>query len=109
MRCWLAPVHALRFCVVYSIEGHEAEVALVDYCVGWLREIRSELGTGEWTYQLFAIQIPCFSMTHPLYGPWTVAAYMPLGAIVFLQRRWKMKVSGASIPSPVQTEKSGPD
>jgi hypothetical protein len=66
-------------------------------------------GTGEWTYQLIAIQIPCFSMTHPLYGPWIVAAYMPLGAIVFLQRRWKMKVSGASIPSPVQTEKSGPD
>ena len=26
-------------------------------------------GTGDWTYQLFAIQIPCFSMSHPPYGP----------------------------------------
>jgi hypothetical protein len=41
------------------------------------------------------------AMTHPLYGPWTVAAYMPLGAIVFLHRRWKMKITGESIPPPV--------
>jgi hypothetical protein len=58
-------------------------------------------GTGQWTYQLIAIQIPCFSMTHPLYGPWTVAAYVPLGAMVFLHRRWKMKTTGGSIPPPV--------
>jgi len=58
-------------------------------------------GTGQWTYQLFAIQIPCFSMTRPFYGPWTVAAYVPLGAIVFLHRRWKMKITGESIPTPV--------
>jgi len=37
-------------------------------------------------------------MVHPLYGPWTVAAYFPLGAIVFLHRRWKMKIDGESIP-----------
>lgn len=58
-------------------------------------------GTGDWTYQLFAIQIPCFSMSHPPYGPWTVAAYVPLGAIVFLQRRWKMKITGESIPPTI--------
>ena len=58
-------------------------------------------GTGQWTYQLFAIQIPCFSMTRPLYGPWTVAAYVPLGAMVFLHRRWKKKITGESIPPPV--------
>jgi hypothetical protein len=58
-------------------------------------------GSGDWTYQLFAIQIPCFSMSHPPYGPWTVAAYVPLGAIVFLQRRWKMKITGESIPPTI--------
>lgn len=58
-------------------------------------------GTGEWTYQLFAVQIPCFSMSHPLYGPWTVAAYVPLGAIVFLYRRRKTKIAGESAPAPV--------
>jgi hypothetical protein len=54
--------------------------------------------TGQWTYQLFAIQIPVFSMIRPFYGPWTVAAYFPLGAIAFLHRRWKMKITGESIP-----------
>ncbi len=58
-------------------------------------------GTGDWTYQLFAIQIPCFSMSHPPYGLWTVAAYVPLGTIVFLQRRWKMKITGESIPPTI--------
>jgi len=66
-------------------------------------------GTGEWTSQLFAIQIPCFSMSHALYGPWTVAAYVPLGAIVFLQRRWKMKITGESIQPTILSEKLTPD
>jgi len=55
-------------------------------------------GTGQWTFQVFAIQIPCFSMKHDLYGPWIVAAYVPLGAIAFLHRRWKKKITGESIP-----------
>ena len=59
-------------------------------------------GTGQWTYQLIAIQIPCFSMVRPFYGPWTVAAYVPLGAIAFLHRRWKMKITGESIPPSAQ-------
>jgi hypothetical protein len=32
--------------------------------------------------------------SRPFYGPWTVAGYLPLGAIVFLYRRWKMKIAG---------------
>jgi len=59
--------------------------------------------TGQWTFQLFAIQIPCFSMKHALYGPWMVAAYFPLGAFAFLHRRWKRKITGESIPE-VPTE-----
>jgi hypothetical protein len=58
-------------------------------------------GTGQWTYQLIAVQIPCFAMTRPLYGPWTVAASVPLGAMVFLHRRWKMKITGELISPPV--------
>ena len=55
-------------------------------------------GTGQWTCQLIAIQIPCFSMGHPLYGTWAVAVYVPLGAIAFLQRRWKMRSTSQSVP-----------
>jgi hypothetical protein len=58
-------------------------------------------GTGQWAYQLLAIQIPCFSMTRPIYGPWVVAAYLPVGAIVFLHRRWKKKITGETIPPSV--------
>jgi len=54
--------------------------------------------TGAWSYRLLAIRIPCFVMAHVLYGPWIVAAYFPLGAIAFLYRRWKMKITGESIP-----------
>jgi hypothetical protein len=54
--------------------------------------------TGEWTFQVFAIQIPCSSAGHPLFGPWTVAAYLPLGAVLFLNQRWKMKITGELIP-----------
>ena len=58
-------------------------------------------GTGQSTFQLLAIRIPCFSMAHPPYSAWTVAAYFPLGAIAFLHRRWKMKITGESIPESV--------
>jgi len=58
-------------------------------------------GTGHWTYQLLAIQIPCLAMAHPPYGSWTVGAYLPVGAILFLNHRWKMKVSGELVEPPV--------
>jgi hypothetical protein len=69
-------------------------VGVGKFAVNWV--------TGQWTYQVIAIQIPCFSMIRPFYGPWTVAAYVPLGAIAFLHRRWKMKVTGESIPPLAQ-------
>jgi hypothetical protein len=51
--------------------------------------------TGQWTFTLLAIQIPCATANHPFYGPWTVAAFLPLGAILFLNHRWKLKVTGS--------------
>src|ERR1700730_8480619 len=35
---------------------------------------------------------------HAFYGPWTVVAYFPLGGVALLHRRWKMKITGESIP-----------
>src|ERR1700691_5982567 len=46
MRCWIAPVYVLRFCIVYSIKGHEAEMVVVDYRVGWRRIFLGQLGNG---------------------------------------------------------------
>src|ERR1043165_2687459 len=83
---WLAAVFGLCFCVVYLLQGYEAEVAVVIVLVG-VGKFAVNWGTGEWSYQLLAFQLPCFSKTHSLYGPWIVAAYIPLGAIIFLHRR----------------------
>jgi hypothetical protein len=67
-------------------------VGLVRLAVNWT--------TGEFTFTLFAFQIPCVAATRPLYGPWTVAVYLPVGAILFLHHRWKMKVTGELVEPP---------
>lgn len=54
--------------------------------------------TGQWNVTLLAIQIPCAMATAPLYGPWTVAASAPLGAILYLIRREKIRTAGGSVP-----------
>lgn len=50
--------------------------------------------TGELGFTIWAIQILCASATAPLYSPWTIAAYFPVGAIFFLNERWRDKVLG---------------
>lgn len=54
--------------------------------------------TGQWTYTLLAVCMPCFLANHPPYGPWTVAAYFPLGAVLFIEKRWRMKTAGELLP-----------
>jgi hypothetical protein len=56
--------------------------------------------TGEWAFTPISIQIPCAQAVRPLYGPWTIAASFPLGALLFLNHRWKMKITGELIPQP---------
>ena len=53
--------------------------------------------SGQWAFTLLAIQIPCATATAPLYGAWTVVVYLPLGAMLYLNHRWKMKVEGKLI------------
>jgi hypothetical protein len=43
--------------------------------------------TGQWTFQTLAFQVPCGTASAQLYGPWTVAVSLPLGALVFSLRR----------------------
>ena len=59
--------------------------------------------TGQLTFGILAINIPSATVTRALYGPWTVAAFVPLGAILFLNRQRKMKLSAGSIPPPVES------
>lgn len=46
--------------------------------------------TGQLTFGILALQIPCATASHPLYGPWTVGVFLPVGAILFLNRQRKM-------------------
>jgi hypothetical protein len=64
--------------------------------------------TGEFTFTLFAFQIPCVTAGHLLYGPWILAAYLPLGAILFLNGQWKRKVTGELIEPPTQRSEDMP-
>jgi hypothetical protein len=57
--------------------------------------------TGEWSFTPVAIQLPCATAVRPFYGPWTIAGSFPIGALVFLNHRWKMGVTGELIPPPV--------
>lgn len=54
--------------------------------------------SGEWTFTPLAFNIPCSSATAiPPYGPWVVAVFLPLGAILFLLKDWK----NAALSEPV--------
>ncbi|HWO32969.1 MAG TPA: hypothetical protein VNO32_29585, partial [Candidatus Acidoferrum sp.] len=57
--------------------------------------------TGQWNLTLWSFQIPCGMATAPLYGPWTIAASAPLGAILYFIRHGKIKNTGESIPQSV--------
>ena len=57
--------------------------------------------TGELTFHLISIYIPCASANRPPYGPWTVAVFLPLGAILFLNRQRRKTIVAESIPPPV--------
>ena len=63
--------------------------------------------TGQWDFTPLAISIPSFQAYHFLYSPWILGAYFPLGAILFLNKRWQMKVTGELIPPPTPTQREG--
>ena len=56
--------------------------------------------TDDWAFTPIAIQIPCATAVRPFYGPWTIAGSFPLGALLFLNHRWKMRITGELIPPP---------
>jgi hypothetical protein len=58
--------------------------------------------TGELTFRILSINLPCVSAGHPPYGQWTIAVFLPLGAILFLNRQRRSKIVTESIP-PLDT------
>lgn len=64
----------------------------------WLLFILAGIGslavnwtTGEWAVGILRVQLLGASATAPLYGPLTIAVSLPLGALVFLARRQRLR------------------
>jgi hypothetical protein len=72
-------------------------VGLMRFAVNWT--------TGEFTFTPIAFNLPCVAATRPLYGPWTLAVYLPVGAILFLNHRRKKKAASELIEPPLNSEK----
>ena len=65
--------------------------------------------TGQWAFTLLAVSIPSSRAYHFLYSPWVVDAYFPLGAILFLNKRWQMKVTGELSEPPTPGPERRPE
>lgn len=61
--------------------------------------------TGELSFRLLAVHIPCASLTAvPAYGPWVIAVSLPLGAVLFMARRSKNPMQDSvSLPPAEQS------
>jgi hypothetical protein len=57
--------------------------------------------TNVFTFTTMALQIPCVGVQGSPYGPKTLVVYLPVGALLFLDNRWRRKVAGKLI-EPVQ-------
>jgi hypothetical protein len=53
--------------------------------------------TGDFTFSAFFLQIPCARAPSSPYGPWTIIATIPIGALLFLDHRWSQRVKGELI------------
>jgi hypothetical protein len=63
---------------------------------------------GELHFTPLAFNIPCASAAAPPYGPWTVGAFLPIGAILFLrERRKKLSEAIAHLPTPAPSDTPG--
>jgi hypothetical protein len=62
--------------------------------------------TGQLTFGILSINFPFVVLgNHIPYGPWTIGVCIPLGAILFLRRQKKLRISAESIPLPVEDAK----
>jgi hypothetical protein len=69
--------YAFALCIRTKIENRKWLWRLICF-VGVFR-LAVDWTTGQWTFTVLGISLPTFMASHPCYGPWTVAAYFPLG------------------------------
>jgi hypothetical protein len=60
-------------------------------------------GTGQLTFGVLAINIPCAIAGFTPYGPWTIGVLVPIGAILFFDRQRRRKTASELISPTPQT------
>jgi hypothetical protein len=87
----LLTLYALVVCIKTRLPGRKWPWVL--FILLGVGKLSVNWTTGAWGISPVAVQLFSASATAPLYGSWTLAVSLPLGAIVFLLRR-------KSLPAP---------
>lgn len=86
----LLTLYALVICVRTKLKGRKWPWVLVvifgftQFAVNWT--------TGQWAFMPLSFQLFSASATAPLFGQWTLAVSLPIGAVIFLMLRKKLRV-----------------
>jgi hypothetical protein len=87
----LLTLFALVVCIRTRMNGRKWPWILFVIC--GFGKLAVNWTTGEWSFLPVAFQVASASVFAPLYGQWTLAVSLPLGAIIFLLRRRKLSVN----------------
>ena len=82
----LVTVYALVLCIRTRLRGRRKWLWMLFIGIGF-GKFAVNWTTGQWSFSPVSIQLFSASALAPIYGAWTIAASIPLGAIMFLLRR----------------------
>lgn len=84
----LLTLYALIACVKTKTRGRKWPWIL--FILLGVGKVAVNWSTGQWAFAALSVQLFGAAATAPLYGPWTLAASFPLGAIAFLFLRSRL-------------------
>lgn len=90
----LLTLYALVACIRTKLTGRKWPWIL--FIIVGFGKLALNWTTGQWTFSPLSFQLFSASATAPLYGPWTLAISVPLGAVLFLMRRKKLRATLAN-------------
>ena len=82
----LFTVYTLVLCIRTRLRGRRKWLWVLFIVIGF-GKFAVNWTTGQWSFSPASVLLFSASAFAPIYGPWTIVASVPLGAIVFLLRR----------------------
>lgn len=96
LACLMLTLYALALCIRTRLAGRKWPWIL--FILVGFGKLAVNWSTGEWAFLPLSVQAFSASATAPVYGAWTVAVSVPVGALVFLALRKRL---GAPVISPI--------